>query len=331
MAFSSKTAVFIAAIVALTASAAVTGYLLYKSHHAAGTPPHINPYEYDISAYKSIPAPKTAYGEKRVLDTGMKNLKCIEGGQHSFYFVNGNEIYQLGEMDYRKLFTLNISPNCVAFEPKTSVFYAGAASRVYKFDAGGNQAGEPWDFGEQAVIVSIATGGPSNVFMADAGQRVVWHFSADGKLLNKIDPRNPAASGDGFIVPSPYFDVFIGNNEKLWVVNPGKLKLERYSFEGKFEYSWGTSSMSPDGFCGCCNPVHAAFLPDGSFVTAEKGIPRVKIYNSSGGFEGLITGPAQFSEDTILNIAADDGGRIAVMDPKSGIIRIYEKASRLER
>ena len=32
-------------------------------------------------------------------------------------------------------------------------------------------------------------------------------------------------------------------------------------------------------FFGCCNPAQLAVLPDGRFVTAEKGIPRVKIYS----------------------------------------------------
>ncbi|MBM3243119.1 hypothetical protein FJZ31_43220, partial [Candidatus Poribacteria bacterium] len=50
----------------------------------------------------------------------------------------------------------------------------------------------------------------------------------------------------------------------------------------------GYLSMDIDGFCGCCNPVNFAMLPDGRFVTCEKGLPRVKIYDADGTFSGVV-------------------------------------------
>jgi hypothetical protein len=84
--------------------------------------------------------------------------------------------------------------------------------------------------------------------------------------------------------------------------------------------------MSIEGFCGCCNPTHIAILRDGSFVTSEKGIARVKIYNRLGNLISLVAGPDQFIEGTEgLDLATDSEQRIYVLDPKQKAIRIFEK------
>ena len=86
--------------------------------------------------------------------------------------------------------------------------------------------------GSDAVITSIATSG-NNVFVADAGQKVVYRFDKKGNLLNKIGLKDPATGVPGFIIPSPYFDLGISNDGNLWVVNPGRHSFEKYTFDGK--------------------------------------------------------------------------------------------------
>ena len=84
--------------------------------------------------------------------------------------------------------------------------------------------------------------------------------------------------------------------------------------------------MTVDGFSGCCNPSHAAVLQDGSFVTAEKGLVRVKIHNRAGEFVCLVAAPDQFDKGTVgLDLAVDSNGRIHVLDPKRKQVRIFEK------
>ena len=86
--------------------------------------------------------------------------------------------------------------------------------------------------------------------------------------------------------------------------------------------------MAIDGFSGCCNPCSFALLPDGGFVTCEKGLPRVKIYDSQGGFVGVVAGPMEFAEGELalkgdwrqgsgggLDVAVDGAGKILVLDP----------------
>ncbi|NJO93063.1 MAG: hypothetical protein HC831_31980 [Chloroflexia bacterium] len=79
-----------------------------------------------------------------------------------------------------------------------------------------------------------------------------------------------------------------------------------------------------DGFSGCCNPSHAALLSDGSFVTAEKGLERVKIHNANGDLKCVVAKPNQFIEGTVgLDLAVDSKDRIFILDPEKKMIRIF--------
>ena len=82
--------------------------------------------------------------------------------------------------------------------------------------------------------------------------------------------------------------------------------------------------MEPEGFCGCCNPVRFAINNDGSFVTAEKGIVRIKSYDQSGKFLSIVAGPDEFDTDCPpIDMALDPDGRIIVLDPSRNEIRIF--------
>lgn len=97
--------------------------------------------------------------------------------------------------------------------------------------------------------------------------------------------------------------------------------------------------MKIEGFCGCCNPVNFALLPDGGFVTSEKGLVRVKVYNSDGRFIGVVAGPAQLTGGSLLRIcetpeecqgpafdvAAGADGRIYVLDTIENVIKVFTR------
>jgi hypothetical protein len=84
--------------------------------------------------------------------------------------------------------------------------------------------------------------------------------------------------------------------------------------------------MEIEGFSGCCNPSHFAILEDGSFVTSEKGLARVKIYNRIRDIVSVVALPDQFIEGTVgLDLAVDSSQKIYVLDPRQKLVRIFEK------
>ena len=132
--------------------------------------------------------------------------------------------------------------------------------------------------------------------MADAGNLIVWKFDKSGNLLQRIGDRDENRDIPGFIIPSPYFDVAVDPDGFLWAANTGRHSLENYTMDGGFRTSWGEFSMGIEGFCGCCNPTHFIILEDGSLVTSEKGIARIKTHNQLGEMVSVVAGPDQFVE-----------------------------------
>ena len=104
--------------------------------------------------------------------------------------------------------------------------------------------------------------------MADAVNRSVHRFDISGKYLDSFEGKTGGQDLHGFIVPSPYFDLKVNGDGELWVINPGKHAFENYTDDGELRSYWENNSMKVDGFSGCCNPAHIAFLPDGSFITS---------------------------------------------------------------
>jgi hypothetical protein len=83
--------------------------------------------------------------------------------------------------------------------------------------------------------------------------------------------------------------------------------------------------MMTEGFSGCCNPAHFTFLPDGRFVTSEKGLVRIKTYKPSGEFEGVVAAPVKFKDEgRAPDIATDSKGNIYALDFDKKMIRVFE-------
>jgi len=187
-------------------------------------------------------------------------------------------------------------------------------------------------------LTSIAVS-KKDVFVADAGNRIVIHYDTAGNVINHIGKKDIDKNIPGFVIPSPYFDLAVGHDGLLRVVNPGRHRIEAYTFDGDLEFWWGQFSSSIEGFCGCCNPVNFAILEDDSFVTCEKALVRVKIYDPEGTFVGVVAGPEQFveggaagvsefgtgSQAGAFDVAVDAEGQIFVLDTIKNIVRIFTR------
>lgn len=192
---------------------------------------------------------------------------------------------------------------------------------------------KPWACLEgEAWITSIASD-EDNMYVADAGNRIVLRFDKQGILLNRIGERNTERDIPGLIVPSPYFDVALDPMGALWVTNPGRHGLESYRPDGSLISSWYRPGMDAAGFCGCCNPTRIAFLGDHSLVTSEKGLNRVKVLAPDHSVRAVLTGPEsgegiQFDyycreAPPIRDIDVTPNDRILLLDEQNRCIHVY--------
>lgn len=276
-------------------------------------PPLDDRFTYDVSAYMKTDPSLLLYAETGSFPTSFTEPKCLAVDGDTI-LVGGDKVLKTFDATGKLLKTRELPalPHAVTT--------GGLVAYKDRFDGSSS-------FGERSHLTGIAKAG-DDIFVADAGNREVLRCDPTGKVLSRIK---------GFAVPSPYFDLLMGTDGLLWVVNPGKHRIEAYNPDGTKELSWGETSMNVEGFCGCCNPVYFARLPDGRFVTSEKGLNRIKIYSATGKFLGVVAGPEQLVKDLELAkkacancqigfgfpIACDTAGRVLALDPATKQVRVF--------
>jgi hypothetical protein len=287
-----------------------------------------NPYEYNLDDFRKVDPKWMTYQETGRIDIPARVLYALAADLDGHIIVSGDHALFIFNLEGQPVSRIDLGEpaRCIAASPEGR-FYLGMIDHVEVFDDEGKRV-DAWDrLDETALLTSIAVG-ENDVFVADAGHKVVLRYDLSGNVVGRLGDSISANDGKGLVIPSPYFDVAIGYEGHLWMTNTGRHRIENYTRDGRFRSSWGKASWGIRGFCGCCNPTHIVILPDGRFVTSEKGLPRVKVYDQTGNLEAVIAGPEQFEEGTIgLDLAVDSSGRILVLDPKKRSVRIFQQKS----
>jgi hypothetical protein len=295
---------------------------------------------YDVKDLAKIDPNLILYQESVLpIRTGFTNARgLVVGPQRSIYVAGDKAIRRLSESgELLAEIKLADMPGCLAAADDGKI-YTGMKDHVEVYNGQGKRLANWQSLGRDAVLTSIAIS-KDDVFVADAGDRIVLRYDTTGKLINRIGRKDPQRNIPGFVIPSPYFDLAVGRDGLLRVANPGLHRIEAYTFDGDLEFWWGKFSSDLQGFCGCCNPVNFALLEDGSFVTCEKGLVRIKIYDPQGVFVGVVAGLEQLVEGGTsqicmlpgqrqaggFDVAVDSRGRILVLDTIKNTIRIFTR------
>ena len=310
-------------------------------------------FDYNLEELSKIDPNLIIYEEASVpINTEFSLTHAVAVDEQGTIYVAGDNAVRIYDDSGKKLdeIVLKEEPRCLAAynepdesdEAKNLTIYVGMKNHVRIYQQG--KLIKTWQsLGDNAVLTSIAVS-EEDVFVADAGNRVVVRFDKDGNIVNRIGEKDEDRNIPGFVIPSPYFDLAIGRDGLLRVANPGIQHIEVYTFSGDLEYSWGEYSNDVEGFCGCCNPVNFAILygpdPSGaedSFITCEKGLTRVKIYDPFGKFLGVVAGPEQLIEGGKVevcdspeecqmggfDVAVNSSGRVIILDTIENAVRIF--------
>ncbi len=312
-----------------------------KSDHPIKDVPAHDVYDdtYDLGKFAKVDPALIQYEEAGQIEMGCQSLQAVAVGPNDHIYVATDRKIQVFDKNTEPLWemTLDEAPRCLTITGDGTI-YLGFKDHVGVYHPKGTLIADWERLGSRAVLTSIAVA-ENDVFVADAGNRVVLRYDASSKLIGPIGKKDPSRNIPGFVVPSPYFDVVVAPDGLLRVANPGRHRVEAYTFDGDLEFSWGRTSMYIDGFCGCCNPVNFAMLPDGRFVTCEKGLPRVKVSDTEGTLVSVVAGPDLFAENGKgcslqgvsncqtggLDVATDSQGRVLVMDPLAGNVRLFSE------
>jgi hypothetical protein len=285
-----------------------------------------NKFEYNVDEFRQVPEELIHYKEVRNFKVGFDSPAGITIAGDKIYLVGDRKLKVIdltGQLLMEREFevqptTVEVSPDRIYLAYKTGVLVLTKSGVIV----------DDWKLqDENAYVTSVATT-DKDIFVADAGTRKVYRFNSEGDLQNAFEGKVEQDDLHGFIIPSPYFDMDITQYGDLWVVNPGIHTLEQYTPDGNLREHWRSSGARIEGFSGCCNPAHFCFLEDGSFVTSEKGLVRIKIYKPSGEFSGVVAPPDKFEdkiEGEAPDVAVDNSGNIYALDFDRKVLRVFEK------
>jgi len=176
--------------------------------------------------------------------------------------------------------------------------------------------------GQLGFLAGIAVRG-GDVWLADAGNRVIHRFDTTGDFIADIGGRDDESGRPSILCPSPYLDCAVAADGTLYNTNPGRWQVEHTDLNGKLVGTWGRQGSEWSEFSGCCNPTNVAVLPDGRIVTGEKGIPRVKVIDAEN-HQLHVGGPEHFAEGAAgLDLAVGADGAIYVVDPAAGKVLAF--------
>jgi len=196
--------------------------------------------------------------------------------------------------------------------------YAVTGNLIEVINMVGEKTEEWGPYGDRSLITSISSN-DTFVALADAAGKLIYILDKEGVVKHII-----GQSEEPFIIPSSYFDVVLGDDNTVYAANTGKRRIEKRNIEGSLIDFFGEEGTAPGAFCGCCNPAHFAVVP-GGFITAEKGINRIKTLNVQGDFIEAVSFSNSFTPSIPLDLASIDGSVIFAANPADSKLYLFKR------
>jgi hypothetical protein len=315
------------AVVALPVAAAVTVWEL-KQNEDKNNDDRERGFRYDDAALRQIDPSLIGYREEAQIQTQMSKPTCFTVGPDGRIYIGGDRLAKVLDSKGRELLSFQLAAEATSIAAaKDGTIYVGLGSHVDVYSPDGKPKASWASVGAGSYISSIAVS-DRGVYVADSGLRVgrVLAFDLEGNRTGELAREHAKAGIPGIITPSQHMDVAIAADGNVWVANPGRHQLELYSPAGELLRSFGQSGTAIEQFIGCCNPSDFALLSDGRIITAEKGVPRVKVFSDDGHLTSVVAGPDSFGGNRAgLDIAADAQGHVLVLEPGINAIRVFSE------
>lgn len=282
-----------------------------------------NPYEYSVDQFAKVDPSLVTYEETIDFTFGDLDLRGIAYANDRIYLVE-DFFLVITTPEGKKLVKTELPESPVCVTASSTNVYIGFKNYIGQYTVDGQHVRNWQALNDSTVLTSLAVA-DSLLFAADAGNRRVLRYRTSGDLSGSFTGKRDSADLHGFIIPSPYFELAVNAFGELWVVNPGQHAFENYTFDGQLRGFWENAAMTIDGFSGCCNPAQMAVLPGGSFVTAEKGLVRIKIHKASGELLAVVAPPEAFEGETHApDLAVSPSGDIYALDFERKMIRCFQ-------
>jgi DNA-binding beta-propeller fold protein YncE len=246
------------------------------------------------------------------------SLKAVSVTPTGNVYLGGYSFVSCYDKDLKLVWDIKTPSPVTSLSYSGDTVFASTMEQILVMNQTGKILNEWGPFEDSCIITSVSSNRKFVAF-ADAGNKTVFILDKGGEV-KKIIGQNDKH----FVIPSPYFDVALDNDNNLFVANTGKRRIETYSIDGVLKSQFGEAGTAPGAFCGCCAPPHFAFIPQG-FVTAEKGINRIKILNKKGEFVEFVNSRNNFVKSIPLDLASVDGKTIYAANPANSKLYIFNR------
>jgi len=243
-------------------------------------------------------------------------LVAVAVSENNYIYLGGDSFLECYDESLNSVWKLNMPARITAIAISGDTIYASIQEIIYLVSSVGKMTGEWGPYEANSIITSLSAN-KKFVAFADAGMKRVFILKKDGEVAHMLGQMN-----NDFIIPSAYFDVALSDDGLIYIANTGHRRIETWSFDGSRKGKFGEPGISPGAFCGCCNPAHFVKIP-GGFITAEKGINRIKILDDNGTFIEFVSSKNSFTPSVPLDIASTKGQIIYAANPEDSRLYVF--------
>jgi hypothetical protein len=252
---------------------------------------------------------------KKIQITG-GDLSSVAVSEDGIVFIGGDSFVKSLNPDLTDSWNLTTDTMITSLAVSGDTVFASTPETILLISSSGKLLAE-WGPYEGNSILTSVTADKNLLAIADAGNKRVFILKKNGEMQSMM-----GQSEEKFVIPSPYFDVVLSES-KLFAANTGHRRIETWTTEGERLSQFGEPGTAPGAFCGCCNPAHFAVIPQG-FVTAEKGINRIKILDHNGDFIEFVSSQNDFIPSIPLDLASADGKTIYAANSVNNTVYIFK-------
>jgi hypothetical protein len=282
----------------------------------------------DVALKKEIPERSSIISEAsgvsdkwivtKIFEPGKGQLSAVTASGTGNIILGGEPFIACYDSGFNLLWEYKTVMPVTALAVSGNNVYAAVQEIILVLNVNGEKIEEWGPFENNSMITSLAAN-ETYVAIADAANKTVFILDKQGVVKSLIGKTEAP-----FIIPSLYFDVALGSDNILYAANTGNRRIEKRDIDGTILDYFGEPGTDPGAFCGCCNPAHFTLIP-GGFVTAEKGINRMKILNNKGEFVEFVSSVNNFVPPLPLDISSADGSIIYGANPADSKVYVFKR------
>lgn len=296
------------AIFSLVIILAFIGYIIYDASTGSGIS--------DTPAILSDTTYEESWRVDRTYHVSEGALSSVSVSPDGMIFLGGDSFVKAITNDLNELWNLETEGKITALSLSGDTLFASTIETILLVSASGKLINEWGPYEGNSMITSVSASG-KNVAFADAGNKRIFILDKKGEVQMMM-----GQADEKFVIPSPYFDAVLSDN-LMFAANTGNRRIETWGLDGRKITEFGEPGTAPGAFCGCCNPAHFAVIPQG-FVTAEKGINRIKIIDRDGELLEFVSSQNDFEKSIPLDVASADGKTIYAANSVNSTLYIFK-------